>query len=52
MKEHLRSPEQGADTVVWLAMSEAAVTNPSGRLFQGLNNTLTYCINVYVQQLK
>ncbi|TSZ12222.1 Dehydrogenase/reductase SDR family member 12 [Bagarius yarrelli] len=34
MKERLRTPEQGADTVVWLAVSEAAVTNPSGRFFQ------------------
>ncbi|KAI4898004.1 hypothetical protein NFI96_002578 [Prochilodus magdalenae] len=35
MKERLRTPEQGADTVVWLAVSEAAVTRPSGRFFQG-----------------
>ncbi|XP_062873056.1 DHRS-12_like_SDR_c-like domain-containing protein [Trichomycterus rosablanca] len=34
MKERLRTPEQGADTVVWLAVSEAAVTKPSGRFFQ------------------
>ncbi|KAG7237196.1 hypothetical protein INR49_032694 [Caranx melampygus] len=27
-------PEQGADTVVWLAVSEAATTNPSGRFYQ------------------
>ncbi|MHC9314052.1 hypothetical protein, partial [Xanthomonas campestris] len=30
MKARLRTPEQGADTMVWLAVSEAAVTNPSG----------------------
>lgn len=35
MKERLRTPEQGADTVVWLAVSEAAVKNPSGRFYQG-----------------
>lgn len=35
MKERLRTPEQGADTVVWLAVSEAAVKNPSGHFFQG-----------------
>lgn len=35
MKERLRTPEQGADTVVWLAVSEAAVKNPSGGFFQG-----------------
>ncbi|XP_048016728.1 DHRS-12_like_SDR_c-like domain-containing protein [Megalobrama amblycephala] len=34
MKERLRTPEQGADTVVWLAVSEAAVKNPSGHFFQ------------------
>ncbi|TMS07172.1 Dehydrogenase/reductase SDR family member 12 [Larimichthys crocea] len=34
MKESLRTPEQGADTVVWLAVSEAATTNPSGRFYQ------------------
>ncbi|CAI5694610.1 unnamed protein product [Oreochromis niloticus] len=34
MKDSLRTPEQGADTVVWLAVSEAAVKNPSGRFYQ------------------
>lgn len=34
MKESLRTPEQGADTVVWLAVSEAASKNPSGRFYQ------------------
>ncbi|KAJ8368399.1 hypothetical protein SKAU_G00084270 [Synaphobranchus kaupii] len=34
MQDKLRSPEQGADTVVWLAASEAAVAKPSGRFFQ------------------
>uniref|UniRef100_A0A8C5EGV4 Dehydrogenase/reductase SDR family member 12-like n=1 Tax=Gouania willdenowi TaxID=441366 RepID=A0A8C5EGV4_GOUWI len=33
MKGSLRSPEQGADTVVWLAVSEAATKNPSGRFY-------------------
>ena len=36
MKESLRTPEQGADTVVWLAVSEATATNPSGRFYQGM----------------
>lgn len=36
MKESLRSPDQGADTVVWLAISEVAITNPSGRFYQGM----------------
>lgn len=35
MKERLRTPEQGADTVVWLAVSEAAVKSPSGQFYQG-----------------
>lgn len=34
MKDRLRSPEQGADTVVWLAVSEAAIAKPSGRFYQ------------------
>ncbi|KAJ7990602.1 hypothetical protein DPEC_G00302100 [Dallia pectoralis] len=34
MKESLRTPEQGADTVVWLAISESAGTKPSGSFFQ------------------
>ncbi|KAG7471067.1 hypothetical protein MATL_G00120550 [Megalops atlanticus] len=34
MQDKLRSPEQGADTVVWLAVSEAAAAKPSGRFFQ------------------
>uniref|UniRef100_A0A673YWV5 Dehydrogenase/reductase 12-like a n=1 Tax=Salmo trutta TaxID=8032 RepID=A0A673YWV5_SALTR len=34
MKDSLRTPEQGADTAVWLAISEAAATKPSGSFFQ------------------
>ncbi|XP_037534379.1 DHRS-12_like_SDR_c-like domain-containing protein [Nematolebias whitei] len=34
MKDSLRTPEQGADTVVWLAVSEAAAANPSGHFYQ------------------
>uniref|UniRef100_A0A8C9SV97 Dehydrogenase/reductase 12-like a n=1 Tax=Scleropages formosus TaxID=113540 RepID=A0A8C9SV97_SCLFO len=34
MKNKLRTPEQGADTVVWLAVSEASAAKPSGRFFQ------------------
>ncbi|XP_043975530.1 DHRS-12_like_SDR_c-like domain-containing protein isoform X2 [Gambusia affinis] len=34
MMDSLRTPDQGADTVVWLAISEAATTNPSGRFYQ------------------
>lgn len=36
MKDSLRTPEQGADTVVWLAVAEAAAKNPSGRFYHGV----------------
>ena len=35
MKDNLRTPAQGADTVVWLAISKAALKHPSGLFFQG-----------------
>ncbi|KAJ8359101.1 hypothetical protein SKAU_G00156260 [Synaphobranchus kaupii] len=34
MQGKLRAPEQGADTVVWLAVSDAAMATPSGLFFQ------------------
>ncbi|XP_068123227.1 dehydrogenase/reductase SDR family member 12 [Hyperolius riggenbachi] len=34
MKNRLRTEEQGADTVVWLAISPAATKQPSGLFFQ------------------
>ncbi|KAM6179098.1 dehydrogenase/reductase SDR family member 12 [Rhynchocyon petersi] len=34
MKDRLRSPAQGADTVLWLALSPAATAHPSGLFFQ------------------
>lgn len=34
MKDRLRTAEQGADTAVWLAISEAAIKQPSGLFFQ------------------
>ena len=34
MKDKLRSVEQGADTVVWLAISAAATSAPSGKFWQ------------------
>lgn len=33
-KDKLRTPEQGADTIVWLAVSKKATTYPSGLFFQ------------------
>uniref|UniRef100_A0A672NMR3 Dehydrogenase/reductase SDR family member 12-like n=1 Tax=Sinocyclocheilus grahami TaxID=75366 RepID=A0A672NMR3_SINGR len=44
MKERLRTPEQGADTVVWLAVSEAAGKNPSGHFFQG--DFHSFCMSI------
>lgn len=35
MGERLRTAEQGADTVVWLAVSRAAARTRSGQFFQG-----------------
>lgn len=35
MEGRLRTAEQGADTVVWLALSRAAVRKRSGQFFQG-----------------
>lgn len=53
MKDSLRTPEQGADTVVWLAVSEAAAAKPSGRFYQGkwqnsFLHTYWYAIFVFV----
>ncbi|XP_056466705.1 DHRS-12_like_SDR_c-like domain-containing protein [Gadus chalcogrammus] len=33
-EQPLRTPEQGADTAVWLAVSDAAATMPSGHFYQ------------------
>jgi dehydrogenase/reductase SDR family member 12 len=35
MASRLRTQEQGADTIVWLALSPAATKQPSGLFFQG-----------------
>jgi len=35
MKNRLRSAEQGADTAVWLAISDGALKHSSGLFFQG-----------------
>jgi len=35
MRDRLRSAEQGADTVIWLAVSRASTAFPSGSFFQG-----------------
>ena len=35
MKTRLRTTEEGADTIIWLALSEAALKQPSGLFYQG-----------------
>ena len=35
LKDRLRSPEQGADTVVWLGISTAALEEKSGGFYLG-----------------
>lgn len=42
MVQRLRSPEQGADTVAWLALSKAAGGTHSGKFFQGGGATLAW----------
>jgi len=38
MKTRLRTVEEGADTIIWLAIAEAAVKHPSGLFFQGMTS--------------
>lgn len=38
MKDKLRTAEQGADTVVWLTISDSALKHSSGLFFQGKEN--------------
>ncbi|XP_062861982.1 dehydrogenase/reductase SDR family member 12 isoform X2 [Trichomycterus rosablanca] len=42
MKDKLRTEAQGADTVVWLAVSKAAVGQPSGLFFQDRKSVATH----------
>lgn len=42
----LRTPEQGADTVIWLAVSPAAARTPSGKFFQGRSGFMPGKVNV------
>lgn len=37
MKDRFRTPKQGADTVVWLALAERPINNTSGLFYQGTN---------------
>ena len=36
MGNRLRDPVEGADTIVWLCVSEAAKSQPSGLFFEGV----------------
>lgn len=56
MKTRLRSADEGADTVVWLALSDAALSHPSGLFYQGISlssNTLQllYELNLLVSNI-
>ncbi|KAG8227630.1 hypothetical protein J437_LFUL008707, partial [Ladona fulva] len=42
MKNSLRTPEQGADTAVWLAISEKALNHPNGLFFQDRTPVATH----------
>ena len=37
MKSRLRTVEQGADTIIWLAVSNTALEEDSGKFYQGQN---------------
>lgn len=47
MGDRLRSVEQGADTVVWLALSRAAARTRSGQFFQGEQHERYSLINTH-----
>ena len=36
MKDRLRTVEEGADTIVWLALSDSALKEKNGQFFQGM----------------
>ena len=36
MKTRLRTVEEGADTIIWLAVADAALKQESGLFFQGM----------------
>ena len=42
MKDKLRTVDQGADTVVWLAVSGAAIQSPSGKFWQDRQSVSTH----------
>lgn len=42
MKDRLRSVEQGADTIVWLAVAKEALTQPSGLFWQDRTPVATH----------
>jgi len=42
MKDKLRTVEQGADTVVWLAVAKQPITMPSGRFWQDRTQVATH----------
>ena len=49
MGNRLRSPDEGADTVVWLCVANQAREQPNGSFFQGNKTILHWCIYRNVQ---
>uniref|UniRef100_A0A8B9HBB2 Si:ch211-165b10.3 n=1 Tax=Astyanax mexicanus TaxID=7994 RepID=A0A8B9HBB2_ASTMX len=50
MRDRLRTAEQGADTVVWLAVSSAAKATASGLFFQGVSRSCRFTISSQSQR--
>ena len=47
-KDRLRTEEQGADVMIWLAIAAAATKNPSGLFFQGSHFFLEFLFQTYL----
>lgn len=46
MKDRLRTADQGADTLVWLAISAAPLKHASGLFFQGMSSVCSLSLSV------
>ena len=46
MENRLRTPDQGADTIVWLCVANQARDQPSGSFFQGTHMQIQ-CTDMY-----
>lgn len=52
MKNRLRSPEQGADTLVWLCLADAALLQKSGQFFQDRKPVSTHLPLAWTKESK